>query len=94
MSVVQQILEETDQLDNSAPIELPATLYVQTTNEAMHKMIERSGPAEASVKLHYLLLCRVIVSTDQMSEAAHWLKTPSASMKQSSVTGKTLSVND
>ena len=56
----------------------------------MHKIIESVGPEEAPVAVHYLLLCRVIVSSDPMSEAAHWLKAPT----QSTATGKTLSVKD
>ena len=55
-------------------IELPATMYVQTTNEALHEMIEDVGEELAPTSVHYLLLCRVIVSSDPMSHAAHWLK--------------------
>ena len=51
-------------------------MYVQTTNEALQEHIEKLGHERAPTSVHYLLLCRVIVSSDPMSEAAHWLKSP------------------
>ena len=58
-------------------------MYVQTTNEALQEHIERLGCEKAPTSVHYLLLCRVIVSSDPMSEAAHWLKSPSAASSSS-----------
>ena len=56
--------------EDSGESTLPLNLYVSTTCEELKQMIKQHEHS----KPYCVLLCRVIVSSDPLSKAAHWLK--------------------